>query len=276
MEGIRIAGGSVPGTLHTKVGQPAWTNNQDAFAWSDYGDGLVAVVCDGCGSSSHSELGARIGAHIVSHAVASSLRLFDYGLPIENVLADAHLKSLMQLKQVAEATPGLEPEDLLFTIMGVFVTPDETAVFSVGDGVFAVNGEVTIIPEYPGNAPPYIAYALDRLQKGLRIDQEFDVRMCMPTSEMKSVLIGSDGVADFIESEDVPVGREHKPLGPLSEFWTDEKFVTNPDMIRRRLARANVERVEDGRIKHGVLADDTTLVVIRRDEPQTRSEACQT
>jgi hypothetical protein len=38
----------------------------------------------------------------------------------------------------------------LFTIIGVIVTPEETTVFSFGDGVYAMNEDVQVIEQYEG------------------------------------------------------------------------------------------------------------------------------
>ena len=46
----------------------------------------------------------------------------------------------------------------------------------------------------------------------------------------------------------------------LEEFWREPRYVTNPDMVRRRLA---VLRREAAGVP-GRMADDTTLVVVRR------------
>jgi hypothetical protein len=55
-----------------------------------------------------------------------------------------------------------------------------------------------------------------------------------------------------------PIPGRSEDVGPLSQFWTDDAYYENRDMVRRRLAVLN-------RGRHGgLLADDTTLVVVRR------------
>jgi hypothetical protein len=164
---------------------------------------------------------------------------------------------------------------LLFTIVGVIMTPEETAIFSFGDGVFALNGKVTVIAPAGGNAPPYIG---QRLVPGLMPEKylKFTVHTVVPTKDVRHLLIGSDGVKDFDASAELMLPGTDEQVGPLSQFWTDPVFVNNPDAIRRRLAMANRDTVEystdaEGRlqgvprIKKGLLHDDTTLLVIKRE-----------
>ena len=61
MKGIfESAGGSVTGRNHIKAGK----NNQDAYDIFSDDHCTLAVVCDGCGSCPHSEVGAKIGAKL--------------------------------------------------------------------------------------------------------------------------------------------------------------------------------------------------------------------
>jgi hypothetical protein len=59
-------------------------------------------------------------------------------------------------------------------------------------------------------------------------------------------------------------------VGPLSQFWTDDRYFANPDALRRRLTLINRESVradfESRRLVRtpGLLPDDTTVVVLRR------------
>src|SRR5260221_416756 len=64
-----IAAGTAAGRAHVLTGR----NNQDAFAWAQSPGGIVAVVCDGCGSSAHSEVGAQLGSRLVAKALALQL-----------------------------------------------------------------------------------------------------------------------------------------------------------------------------------------------------------
>ena len=142
---------------------------------------------------------------------------------------------------------------LLFTILGAVITDLETVTFSMGDGAIAINGELTQIPAYPNNAPPYLAYGLYKPEA-----INFEIRDRLPTEKLESLFIATDGIEDLVKSEDI------------NQFWQEDRYFKNPDAIRRKLAMLNREEVKpDWNRKEltkrsGVLSDDTTLVTIRR------------
>lgn len=228
---FEAAAGSIVGTAHLHAGR----NGQDGFAIHRQGDTTVAVVTDGCGSATHSEVGAKIGAAIVAREVAKDF-------------LHAPAAILDQLRAIAAALGDdierVVNDYLLFTIVGVVVTPAETIVFSAGDGLFAINGRERVLGPYPGNAPPYLGYAL--------LDGEvpsFIIEQCVPTEQVRTILIATDGAARLADS--------------LEPFWSDETVFRNPDAVRRKLFRLT-------RRGSAVLDDDTTIVVLRRwDEAQT-------
>jgi hypothetical protein len=147
---------------------------------------------------------------------------------------------------------------LLFTILGSVITSSETVTFSMGDGAIAINGKFTEIPPYADNAPPYLAYGLYKPEA-----INFEIRDRLPTSELESLLIATDGIDDLVKVEDI------------HQFWQEDRYFKNPDAIRRKLAMLNREEIKPDWHKKeltkrsGVLSDDTTFVVIRRPSPPT-------
>ena len=261
-----IAGGSVPGTNHTKPGQPGWVNNQDAFHWVKTDSFLAAAVCDGCGSVPHSEVGAYIGSRL---AVKMLERFLHSGRNISlDMLRFLKWEMMRDLEVIAARVQntGVLGDALwdafLFTIVGVVMDQHMAMVFSLGDGVVALNGKITVLGPYENNAPPYIAYNLVKQANSQLFD--FQEIFTVPIADVDSILIGTDGAADLVRAEQTMLPMVGVPLGALAQFWEEEKFVTNPDAIRRRLAMANRECVEDNRIQHGLLPDDTTIIVVRR------------
>ena len=154
--------GSVTGREHARLGR----NNQDGVALAARDGLLVAVVTDGCSSGKWSEVGARLAArwlaewtpHYLARATGagreSDLRDLTTGLLRYLVVTGSRLsaneKSWMATLQ----------DYFLFTFLVAVVTPAETLVFGIGDGVFSVNGRITIVDPGPDNAPPYVAYNL--------------------------------------------------------------------------------------------------------------------
>jgi len=252
---FEYAMGSIIGRNHVATGK----NNQDAYRVVLRSQFVVAVVCDGCGSGKYSEVGAQLGAKIVTDAIAD---LLDQGMAISNpnfwdILKTNLFQKLIDIVAIAndaqESVMEFVNDYLLFTIVGAVITASETVTFSMGDGAIAVNGKLTQIPAYPDNAPPYLAYGLYRPDA-----VSFEICDRIPTSELESILIATDGIDDLIKVEDV------------SQFWQEDKYFKNPDAIRRKLSMLNHEDIKPDWNKRelvkrsGVLSDDTTLVVIRR------------
>jgi len=252
---FEYAMGSIIGRNHVVTGR----NNQDAYRVVLRSQFVAAVVCDGCGSGKHSEVGAKLGAKIVTNAIAD---LLDQGMAISHpdfwdILKTNLFQKLIDIVAIAndaqESVMEFVNDYLLFTIVGAVITANETMTFSMGDGAIAVNGKLTQIPAYPGNAPPYLAYGLYRPDA-----VSFEICDRLATSEVESILIATDGIDDLIAVEDV------------SQFWQEDKYFKNPDAIRRKLSMLNREEIKPDWTKRelvkrsGILSDDTTLIVIRR------------
>lgn len=266
-----VAAGSVPGRNHLMAGR----NNQDAFLVrrSENSNRLVAVVCDGCTSGAESGVGAVLGSRII---VESLLRT--ESLPIESALETARQDAEAQFRILAHATGArlsvAVNELFLFTVVGFVVTSGRTWVFSIGDGAYAVNGELTQLGPFAGNEPPYLAYAL--VPSALKQDAShllhFQINATLPTNELQSLLIGTDGTLDLVAAQDRAIPGTDERVGPLSQFWTDGRYFRNPDMVRRQLTRINRDVVRPDWRPHslqrfrGLLPDDTTLVALRRND----------
>ncbi|MCE9671740.1 protein phosphatase 2C domain-containing protein [Myxococcus stipitatus] len=257
---FELIAASVQGREHARVGR----NNQDALCVLGGEQGLVAVVADGCGSQARSELGAQLGARRLAWAALERLAR---GARVDE---DSFLPGLRE--DVLGLLDGLRSDlgrevlsDCLFTLVGAVVTPEQTLVFSAGDGVWALNGEIHPLGPFPGNAPPYLTYAL------LHDAQVPLTRLALvPTEGVRALLLGTDGVADLARLADATLPSGTERVGPLSQFWTEDRYFANPDALRRRLSLLNRESLRadfDSRRlvrSPGLLPDDTTLVVLRR------------
>jgi Protein phosphatase 2C len=226
---------------------------------------LVAVVCDGCGSSAHSEVGAQLGARLCTSMLMARLAegaALDASGLWEGLRGDV----LAELGRLAVAMGGslaeTVTEHFLFTVVGLAFTGEAGCVFAAGDGIAVVDGAVTRLGPFPGNEPPYLAYGLvSRDAPGFSVVRSF--------SGARSALIGTDGAADLagMASRSLPGGGE---VGPLDRFWEEDGYFENRDAVRRRLALVNREVTKplwnERRIERrsGLLDDDTTVVVVRR------------
>lgn len=267
---FEVASGSVIGLEHLRTGK----NNQDACAHAWSPQGMVAVVCDGCGSSAHSEVGAHLGTQLV---IATLERSLSQTHPDQNpeFWLQLHQDLLHGLRLCISPLQNLQTDLIwhyfLFTVVAALITPESTWLFSLGDGTLVVNGEVLSLGPFPRNAPPYLAYGL--VPEAVDLDQNqlrLQVHRHLPTAELQSLLIGSDGVQDLITAADKPLPGKTEPVGALAQFWQSDRYFQNPDAIRRRLSLINRTTTHadwDSRQLHrhsGLLPDDTTLLTIRR------------
>ena len=265
MKGLfEIASGSITGRNHWLIDQ----NNQDAYYSLSNELATIAVVCDGCGSGKHSEVGAKLGTRIIVETIATKLNQQNEPDFWEKIKQDW----LFKLKDIAVSIAGGNPlseiinDYFLFTVVGVLITASETIVFSIGDGVIAVNEKVTQIDSSPGNAPPYLGYSLC----GYPEWSNLQIQDKLPTQEVKSIFLGTDGVSDLIKKEAHQLPGKKEKIGVISQFWQQDRYFKNPDMIRRRLSLINREiskadwRNQSLVKEVGLLPDDTTLIAIRK------------
>lgn len=266
-----FAGGSVLGTDHRRTGR----NNQDAWRFVTAERAFAAIVCDGCGSHPDSEVGAKLGVRMLAQRFLQQA-LRDPQNFVEHLL-DPLLDTVLALQQIVGAvgisSSELVYDGLLFTFVAVVASAEVTACFAIGDGVAFLNGVRLPFATYADNAPPYLGYAMtgDALK---RLRRDLAVLQILPTKDLNSFLIGTDGVSDLIEAEALTIPGRPELVGPIRRWWEEDRFFRNPDQARRTLSLVNQETLsfdwlERTHQKHsGRLTDDTTLIVGRRTEAE--------
>lgn len=276
MDGFEFASGSVIGRDHSRLNK----NCQDAFAFNRTKDFVVAFVTDGCGDtkdSPYSEVGARIGARLATHSVSQMVANMVQHKSTEhlgNPKAWERTREdlLAHIRVLANAMGGSFTETIsnhfLFTLVGIVITPYHTAIVNIGDGVYIINGEMVQLHPMEGNAPVYISYGL--IETSLKTTQpealKFQIQKVMPTQELDSFLIGTDGAVDLANIADKKLPGQDETVGPISQFWGTDLFFNNPQAITRRLTViAKDQRRIDWSNQHvadfpGLLRDDTTLI----------------
>lgn len=274
---IEFASGTVIGRDHLYVGTGrrkvlVGKSNQDAhliFLTEDY---FIALVLDGCGSGIHSEVGSKEAAALLMQAFEKYLRFHVPSAAMFSRVGDDVLAEIrVRANDMGPSLSQIINDYYLFTVVGVYIDRSVTVVFSLGDGVFYVNGEMTDIGPFPGNAPPYMAYGIT----GSPLTQEhpelleFKIHTQHPTEEIETLLIGTDGILHMVDAEELTIPGRAELVGPVSQFWTDDRYFENPFAVQRRLNVINRDHVEvdweSRKITEtaGRLKDDTTLVVVR-------------
>lgn len=272
---FEVTAGSVAGRDHRLAGR----NSQDACAMISRPFVLTAFACDGCSSSPKSEVGANLGARLLAEFLGKSLETIGPGTRLDFATLTKHCERarvdmLAYLRVIGRQLGGsfttVVSEHFLFTAIGIIATPAFVAVVAAGDGLYAINGKVAQLGPFPGNAPPYLGYGLldaDQISGPVPL---LEVVAIMPTPDVQSVLVGTDGAFDLQAKADRYIPGTSEPLGPLSQFWENAKFFANPDALRRRLTVAGRDIVrkcdEELQTDPSLLSDDTTLIVLRRKE----------
>jgi hypothetical protein len=279
-----IAGASVPGRLHTQLGR----NNQDAALWASWEDHLLLLACDGCGSSAHSEVGSQAGCRMLAGSFRRHLSA-PTGTPgvsddalFESVRQDVLLRLRALADSLGEPLLDVVGEYLLFTVVGALITPTDSVVFAIGDGFALLNGERLPIDRFEDDAPPYLAYQLlPPLATPFSDEQlRFQVARRVSTTEVRSLLIGSDGAIDLQAAAAARFPGTDEIIGDISRLWEERRFLDNQDALRRHLARVNRTAVRLRRDKGGLaremglLPDDTSLIVVRRISDEGEEQPC--
>ncbi len=281
---FQLSGASIVGVDHRKDLHA--TNGQDALCIlpildSPFGPGHIGLVADGCGSGAHTEVGAKIGVRLLGEALRKQMQRLvprhDGGrLNFADVLERARHDVLARLRILAQDLGGsltaTVNDYFLFTVVGVIVTEQYTCFFSRGDGLVVVGGEEIWIEPDEGNAPVYMGYGLvdSSLHKHRPSALRFDIQRVCATRCLDHFLIGSDGLLYLKDAAQLPLPGKQDLVGPLSQFWEQAKYFTNPDALRRRLALINRHHTRpdwEGRrlIKNaGHLKDDVALITGRR------------
>ena len=236
----KLTTAAVAGARH----QRAARNGQDAVASWLGADAAAIVVCDGCSAGAGSEMGARLGAQLVTGALARRLaggaaagdEAMWRGMRAETVASLALL--LERLGPELESGNGrtrlgavLENalrDGFLFTIVAAAVTRDEVAVWALGDGAYALGTSSRVLGPFADNAPPYLAYDL--------LGEPHAAHLRVESASCGSVVIATDGVVDLIEAG---TAREHESESDrtgqvLSALAAPA--LTRPDALRRHLA----------------------------------------
>jgi hypothetical protein len=268
---IQVAAGTIIGREHLRLNRP----NQDGFYFRhEDGQETIGVVCDGCSSSEHSDLGAKIGARILAQGLRVLLPEWET-LPTPDFLEYVRVCFIHTMKKILPLMGDTLDEKgnytknetvsqyFLFTALGFVIGKKRTAVFSIGDGVVALNGEVKKLNATAGNKPVYIAYG-GMLNTELSHLSNFEVQFDVPTESVKTLLIGCDGLHDLMAAKEKNVPGNSETIGDVNQFWSDDKYFTNKDAVRRRLSLINRTVTRLGKTEHGPLNDDTTLIVARR------------
>lgn len=190
----RSSGATVLGLGHQLRG----TNAQDAFALGE-APGVVAVVCDGCGSTPRAEVGAALLANVVRRAALDGLGARVPAADVAAGLGFAATEALAVITRAVagdrsgEAADAFVRDHLLATVIAIVDDGATLAIAAWGDGLVAIDDEVIVLGG--GDAPTYLAYSL--LDGSVAPDATWSWHG--PSAAVQRAAIATDGVgADWI------------------------------------------------------------------------------
>ncbi len=240
MSEFQLTTASVPGREHTRL----LRNNQDGVGANVEREVAVAVVTDGCGSGSSSEVGARLGAWFLTAQLPVLAREYGVGPQLAPKAIDALVEWMAQIVAPMrdEALAGWVSEQFLFTCVCAVMDGRKALVFGVGDGLWSVDGGVgQVLVAAEDNAPDYPGYRLVPTSL-LSTKRAVGVPVVHFSGEAQQLAVATDGLSGQAEA--------------LQKFSADKQVWRNPVALQRRL---NVMASKDK-----VLHDDTTVALIRR------------
>ena len=274
---FEIAMGTITGSSH--LAPLLWRNNQDAISVLMSDDAIIAVVADGCSSSVHSEAGAQIFSNMLTRKIRTALVQASQTMACEGdeiffqaILAEVKDDLLAEMRILAHGMGDnfrrVINDYFLFTLAGAIITKGLTCVFSLGDAVFFINDEKITSGPYPENKPPYLAYGLIPTEIPAEL-VKFQILGIKPTNEVQHLLLGTDGAQDLISGADKNLPGTNQKLGGIDQFWFQDRYFKNPDIVRRRLALANKATNDES----ALLPDDTTIIIVRRKKGGEANDA---
>ncbi len=256
-DNFNIIHGSIIGTIHRET----YKNNQDAVYVSGNNDGFVAMVCDGCSGGRHNETGAKIMARFISRQLFKNIVNINHNEDIEKIFEKIRLKAIKFMKLIIDNIDGNKQSNIanmfLYTIIGAIVTERISIIFRIGDGAFALNGEIKLIDS--NNEPDYIGYGLIEDMK----TPNFIIEKVVETQSVENIMLSTDGIRYLIENASKTL-KDGSIAGNYDQFITDDKYIKNISLLQKRLAVL-------GPI-NGILKDDTSIIIIKRTHKEAIKE----
>jgi len=246
--GWRVMAASATGRSHLDRGQPC----QDAYASASAGRVLVAVVCDGAGSASHSDTGAKTVSAAVVAAVAAHRQLGGEpaALAVETVreiIEAAIVDAREQLGGVA-AAKQLTLADHACTLVGVVADANGGWFFHVGDGVAACEFAPPQLPAVSLPANGEYANETWFVTGGNWREQ---LRLTRFDGQAQAIVLMSDGVQPFAMTRDGS-GLFQPFIAPVLRYLGSVDAEHGSQALQATLA--------DPRTDH-ITGDDKTLLV---------------
>ena len=219
-------------------------NRQDFLLTHRTETRVCGIVCDGCGESSYSELGAMLLSNFMLGRL-KTIDIWDSPHSIKMILETAHynfieiLTSIMRVEK--ENLPQFIQDYLLATLLFVVIEKDRTIVGQCGDGVIIRNRVPEIIDQ--DGKPSYMAYENVPREMLKCEPSKLDYIKITEVQDCDSLVIASDGLTPIIGTD-----KE------------TELYGTTKRQLQRKF---NVWQMRDK-----IFSDDVACIVFEKDSPK--------
>jgi len=235
----RVAVASVTGPSHVRRG----VGCEDAAAAASQGDWLVAVVCDGAGSSPRGSTGASVAARSIAEDVLASVAGSATSVGVREHLQSALAKARLKLAEIATAEERTLSA-FSTTVVGAIGCRDRVLFFQIGDGTAVGFGSADEIRAVSLGRPKEYANETYFLT-----DETWSESLLFEEAEgVDSIFLVTDGVSPFLLEADVPKASFYQPV---LEFLRRQGAGKGASAVQRLLSRDVVRKV---------VADDKTLL----------------
>lgn len=216
-------------------------NRQDFVHSLQTGDLSIGVVCDGCGESKYSEVGASLtgiyflnywrryaGIHFSSYKEVSVEALASLKQSLEVGFTDflLSLQHNLLFPNISAEKISFVDEFMLCTCLFSVIINDMIIVGHCGDGVIILNGERSSIDQE--GRPEYIAYRSipkEVLQTRPTALDFFQINV-YPQESLDSVIIGTDGIEPLLDKGYLSdlYGTRKRQLQRKFNLWQEQKI----------------------------------------------------
>lgn len=269
---IEVASGTVTGRDHTfsgnlVLGKP----NQDAIATAWTKDAFIAVLCDGCSSGEHSEVGAHLIARLMLNEIVHLMS--GWGAPplqSPGVWSFGDCAVWIDGQMKHDTFPGNAPPYLGYRMLPIDKIKVNAAdlafrpIWSSGldmelmelldtasEAVVEALEDPLLLLERPTDGP---GFSLRQVVETYFLCTATVVIIDETLLALLPIVVGTDGLADV----------------PDPSVFLEDRMFANPANVTRTLRKMNQPTVrisgDPPRLikTDGMLPDDTTLVAIRR------------
>ena len=231
---------SVIGSSHYNL----FYNNQDSYNFYQDKSYIIGVVADGCGSGSHSEVGAKLGVDFVVNYCKKYFRHNSFDVDsLQNALI-VYLRNIVKNQQTNEELEFIE-NYLFFTFFGFIIQAEHTFVFHSGDGLYQINDKKVIVEQ--GNKPQYLAKNLISGNSHIEIEH-------IETHKLQKILVATDGLMHL--NDRFSNGESIAGMKSISDFFDNDEHFDNIISLPKFLTDLSINK--------NILKDDTTLIMLKR------------